>query len=137
MKALCPFCNTLALQTNTIYLYSNDLFYFYLSAFDMRVQTVPFKIGWIKYYFVRLYFTRICTTIIIKWPNKCHVINTCFTTDPLGVKMVNKMAGNWWILCTLHLLVCHVRVTVGDSDLFGLLLCYFFWVLVNSLISCI
>ena len=60
----------------------------------------------------------------------------------------------WWNLCTLYLLACQVRFTVGDSGLcccvcvmsfwvFGwvqntkLLTYLLFWVLINSLVTCV
>ena len=38
----------------------------------------------------------------------------------------------WWSLCILYLLVCQVRVTVGDWSL--LCSCDIFWALINSLV---
>ena len=38
----------------------------------------------------------------------------------------------WWSLCTLY--ACQVKVTVGDSGLLLLYLCYVFRVLINSLV---
>ena len=39
----------------------------------------------------------------------------------------------WWSLCTLYLLACQVRVTVGDSGL-CCCTCYVFRALINSLV---
>ena len=41
----------------------------------------------------------------------------------------------WWSLYTLYLHACQVRVTVGNSDLFCLYLCYVVWVLINCIDS--
>ena len=38
----------------------------------------------------------------------------------------------WWNKCTLYLLACQVRVTVGDSGLCHCVLCEIFRALINS-----
>ena len=42
----------------------------------------------------------------------------------------------WWSLCTLYLLACHMRVTIGDSGLCccAIVMSKIFWALINSFV---